>query len=150
MSSESESTLIITAVPNFVSPEEHRNILTSTPSSFSDIPPVLRHKEENVSVTLDPPLSGFTPEDAANGVLYIIERFADRYSVYTSPFTNYVVRSCSCRLLAVDSKSSIPPSPFTRYHAQKEACHPYTVSWTRQTVPLHPIRHPRISQKCEN
>ncbi|KAH0833164.1 regulator of volume decrease after cellular swelling-domain-containing protein [Lanmaoa asiatica] len=65
--------LIITTVPDFVSPEEHRNIVASTPSSFSDIPPVLRHKEENVSAILDPPLIGFTPEDGANGVLYIIE-----------------------------------------------------------------------------
>ncbi|KAF8428833.1 regulator of volume decrease after cellular swelling-domain-containing protein [Boletus edulis BED1] len=69
----SESTLIITAVPDFISPEEHRNIVASTPASFSDIRPVLRHKQEHVSVTLDPPLDGFTSEDSANGVLYIIE-----------------------------------------------------------------------------
>jgi len=69
----SESTLVITAVPDFISPEEHRDILASTPSSFSDIRPVLRHKQEHVSVTLDPPLDGFTPADGANGVLYIIE-----------------------------------------------------------------------------
>ncbi|KAN0093116.1 Regulator of volume decrease after cellular swelling domain containing protein [Tylopilus felleus] len=69
----SASTLIITTIPDFVSPEEHRNVVASTPSSFSDIRPVLRHKEENVSVTLDPPLDGFTPEDAANGILYVVE-----------------------------------------------------------------------------
>ncbi|KAI9570650.1 regulator of volume decrease after cellular swelling-domain-containing protein [Boletus coccyginus] len=69
----SESTLIVTALPNFVSPEEHRNVVASTPSSFSDIRPVLRHKQDNVSVTLDPPLDAFTPEDCANGALYIIE-----------------------------------------------------------------------------
>ncbi|KAF8558101.1 hypothetical protein OG21DRAFT_1285957 [Imleria badia] len=68
-----ESTLVITAVPDFVSPEEHRNIVASTPSSFSDIRPVLRHKQDNVSVTLDPPLDALTPEDGANGVLYVIE-----------------------------------------------------------------------------
>ncbi|KIJ66808.1 hypothetical protein HYDPIDRAFT_180518 [Hydnomerulius pinastri MD-312] len=67
------SVTIITAVPSFVSPEEHRNIVGSTPASFNDIPPVLRHKEENVSVSVDPPLDGFTAEDAANGVLYVIE-----------------------------------------------------------------------------
>lgn len=70
------STFIITAVPDFVSPEEHRNIVASTPSSFSEIRPVLRHKQENVSVMSDPPLDAFTPEDAASGVLYIIERYA--------------------------------------------------------------------------
>jgi len=56
-----------------VSPEEHRIIVASTPSSFSDIRPVLHHKQDNVAVTLDPPLQAFTPEDGANGVLYIIE-----------------------------------------------------------------------------
>ena len=85
----SESTLIITAVPDFVSPEEHRNIVASTPSSFSDIRPVLRHKQDNVAVKLDPPLEAFTPEDGANGVLYVIERCADlllslRMSVHKS------------------------------------------------------------------
>ncbi|KAG8213160.1 regulator of volume decrease after cellular swelling-domain-containing protein [Butyriboletus roseoflavus] len=69
----SQSTVIITTVPDFVSPEEHRNIVASTPSSFSNILPVLRHKEESVSATLDPPLDGFTPEDSTNGVLYVIE-----------------------------------------------------------------------------
>lgn len=84
----SQSVLIITAVPNFVSPEEHRNIVASTPPSFSDIPPVLRHKEENVSVSLEPPLAGFTLEDSDSGVLYIIERYARRYLVYTPPIKN--------------------------------------------------------------
>lgn len=144
----SQSTLIITTAPNFVSPEEHRNVVASTPSSFSDIPPVLRHKQDNVSVTLDPPLDGFTPEDGANGVLYIIERYTDRFPVYTSLFTSYPVRSCSCRPLAVDSRSSTPRSPFTRYHAVAD--HPFTVSWMRQTPALHPMRHPKISQRCEN
>ncbi|KAF9243557.1 regulator of volume decrease after cellular swelling-domain-containing protein [Melanogaster broomeanus] len=67
------SATIITHVPTFVSPEEHRNIVGSTPTSFNDIPPVLRHKEENVTVSLDPPLDEFTAEDGAHGVLYVIE-----------------------------------------------------------------------------
>lgn len=65
----------VTALPTFVSPEEHRNLVASTPASFNDIPPVLRHKEENVSVTLDPPLPEFSAEDCANGTLYVIERY---------------------------------------------------------------------------
>ncbi|OBZ72328.1 Methylosome subunit pICln [Grifola frondosa] len=64
---------LITSLPIFISPEEHRNLVASTPASFSDIPPVIRHKEENVSVTVDPPIEGFTPEDCANGTLYVIE-----------------------------------------------------------------------------
>lgn len=124
----SESILIVTDVPAFASPEEHRNIVASTPPSFNDIPPVLRHKEENVKITLDPPLEGFTPGDGDNGVLYIIERYANCHVVYLPPFTRYPVRSCSCRPLAVDCKSRIPQLPSTRYHAQKEARHPYTVN----------------------
>ncbi|EIN04995.1 hypothetical protein PUNSTDRAFT_47229 [Punctularia strigosozonata HHB-11173 SS5] len=64
---------LITAVPNHVSPEEHRTIVGATPSSFSDIPPVLRHKEENVKVALEPPVEGFGEADAASGTLYVIE-----------------------------------------------------------------------------
>ncbi|CCM07058.1 uncharacterized protein FIBRA_09380 [Fibroporia radiculosa] len=64
---------LINALPPFISPDEHRAIIASTPSSFSDIPPVLRHREENVSVTIDPPFEGFTAQDAANGTLYVIE-----------------------------------------------------------------------------
>ncbi|KAF8838583.1 hypothetical protein BDN67DRAFT_907062 [Paxillus ammoniavirescens] len=67
------SATIITAVPKFVSPEEHRNIVGSTPTSFNDILPVLRHQEVNVSISLDPPLDEFTMEDGTNGVLYVIE-----------------------------------------------------------------------------
>ena len=33
-----------------------------------------RHKEENVSITLDPPLQGFTREDGLNGSIYVMER----------------------------------------------------------------------------
>jgi hypothetical protein len=138
----SESTLIIAAVPDFITPEEHRNIVASTPSSFSDIRPVLRHKQENVSVTLDPPLDAFTPEDGANGVLYIIERYVDRHSAHPSLFTSRPARSYSCRPLAVDSRSSTPQSPFTRYRA--ETSHLYTVSWMRLTVALHPMKHPKM------
>lgn len=65
---------LISAVPTFVSPEEHRTLVGSTPASFNDILPVLRHKEDNVSITLDPPFEGFTAEDGAQGVLYVIER----------------------------------------------------------------------------
>jgi nucleotide-sensitive chloride channel 1A len=68
------STTLISSVPQYVSAEEHRNIVGSTPTSFTDIPPVLRHKEDNVRVTLDPPLHTFTDQDGANGTLFVIER----------------------------------------------------------------------------
>ncbi|KAF9069870.1 regulator of volume decrease after cellular swelling-domain-containing protein [Rhodocollybia butyracea] len=64
---------LISCLPNFVSPEEHRSLVRSTPASFNDIPPVLRHKEECVSVTLEPALDDFTDEDGKQGVLYVLE-----------------------------------------------------------------------------
>ncbi|KAJ3738869.1 regulator of volume decrease after cellular swelling-domain-containing protein [Lentinula detonsa] len=63
---------LIGVVPKFVSPEEHRNIVGSTPVSFNDIPPVLRH-EEPVSVTFEPSLDGFNEVDGKEGVLYVLE-----------------------------------------------------------------------------
>lgn len=66
---------LIAELPKFVTPAEHQQLVASTPVSFNDIPPVLRHREEAVAVTLDPPLEGFSMEDAAKGTLYIIERF---------------------------------------------------------------------------
>ena len=65
---------LATSLPVHISPEEHKAAIQSTPASFSDIPPVLYHTEENVAVTLDPPLDGFSKEDGANGTLYVIER----------------------------------------------------------------------------
>ena len=67
---------LASSLPSFISSEEHKVASASTPASFADIPPVLRHKEENVSVSLDPPLEGFSAEDGANGTLYVIERCA--------------------------------------------------------------------------
>jgi len=65
----------IDAIPNHVSVEEHRALTGATPTSFSDIPPVLRQKVDNVRLTFDPTPDGLSPEDGANGTLYIIERF---------------------------------------------------------------------------
>lgn len=69
------SVIVIETVPKFVSSDEHRTLIASTPASFSDIPPVLRHKQENVSVTFDPAFEGFNAEDCAKGTLYVIERY---------------------------------------------------------------------------
>ncbi|KAG1750245.1 regulator of volume decrease after cellular swelling-domain-containing protein [Suillus lakei] len=67
------SLTLISSAPQYVSAEEHRNIVGSTPASFNDIPPVLRHKEDNVRVMLDPPLHTFTEQDCVNGTLFVIE-----------------------------------------------------------------------------
>jgi chloride channel, nucleotide-sensitive, 1A len=71
----------IDAIPHHVSVEEHRSLTGSTPTSFSDIPPVLMQKVDNVRLSFDPPLDGFSPEDGTLGTLYIIERF----SLFPSP-----------------------------------------------------------------
>ena len=73
----------IDAVPNHVSLEEHRTLTGATPTSFSDIPPILRQKVDNVRIAFDPPLDTFSPEDGALGTLYIIERLGSSFS---SPF----------------------------------------------------------------
>jgi chloride channel, nucleotide-sensitive, 1A len=65
----------VSTLPSFTSLEEHKILLTSTPNSFQDIPPVLRHREDNVSIALDPPFEGFSAEDAAKGSLYVLTRY---------------------------------------------------------------------------
>ena len=62
---------LISTLPNFTSQDEHTTIVGSTPSSFTDIPPVIRHKEENVSVVLEPELEGFSNNQ---GTLYVLTR----------------------------------------------------------------------------
>ncbi|KAG8899833.1 hypothetical protein FRC00_000860 [Tulasnella sp. 408] len=44
----------ISSLPHSVSPAEHAEFISKTPESFADIPPVLRHKQENVTVELIP------------------------------------------------------------------------------------------------
>lgn len=98
--------VLIDALPKYISAEEHRNLVASTPASFSDIPPVLRHKEDNVSITLDPPLDTFSAEDAANGSLYVIERYAktvDQTSeLHSSLFSHLVFMSTTGRGFQVE------------------------------------------------
>lgn len=85
------SITLVDALPKFVSPEEHKTLVASTPASFSDIPPVLRHKEENVSITLDPVLETFSAEDCANGTLYVIERYETRLYFMACAYPRYSV-----------------------------------------------------------
>lgn len=99
---------LIVSLPTFVSPEEHKALVGSTPASFNDIPPKLCHKEENVSVTLDPPLDDFSVEEAAQGTLYVIERcVAGSLVCIISSFYNFAVFWCSCRRRVEVSRSLI-------------------------------------------
>ncbi|KAH6909073.1 regulator of volume decrease after cellular swelling-domain-containing protein [Coprinopsis sp. MPI-PUGE-AT-0042] len=66
------SVILISAAPNFVSEQEYQSLIASTPSSFNDLPPVVKRQEENVSVVLDPPVEGLGAEDLANGTLFVL------------------------------------------------------------------------------
>jgi nucleotide-sensitive chloride channel 1A len=63
----------ISALPAFVSPDQHASLVASTPASFNDIPPIARHQEQNVTLALDPPLSEFSGDDL-KGSLYVLTR----------------------------------------------------------------------------
>ena len=76
----------IADVPNFVSKEEHTALVGSTPTSFNDIPPVLKHKEENVSVTIDPAFEGFLSENAVQGTLYVLTRSVSTTGISCNTF----------------------------------------------------------------
>ncbi|KAG6840836.1 hypothetical protein C0991_004059 [Blastosporella zonata] len=60
----------ISSIPTFASPEEHAVIVGSTPASFADIPPVLKHTQPDVRIVLEPPVSGL--DDVASGTLYVL------------------------------------------------------------------------------
>jgi len=47
-------------------------LTSSTPTSFQQIPPVLRFREDDITVQLEPPLEGF-PVEAVKGSLYITD-----------------------------------------------------------------------------
>jgi chloride channel, nucleotide-sensitive, 1A len=70
---------LITSLPKFISVEEYRVVSASTPSSFSEIPPVLRHQEDNVAVSFDPTLEGLSIDDCAKGTLYVVERYVQYF-----------------------------------------------------------------------
>lgn len=65
---------LIDVVPPFVSQEEYNTLIASTPNSFNDLPTVLKHREDDVAVKIEPALESFSEEDAAKGTLYVLTR----------------------------------------------------------------------------
>lgn len=65
---------MVPVLPSFVSKEQHQELTSSTPGSFSELPAVLYHEEKQTSIVLDPPLDGFSEEDCASGTVYILSR----------------------------------------------------------------------------
>lgn len=78
---------VIDALPRFVTPQEHAEIVSRTPESFASIPSVLRHKQDNVTVSLDPPIAEFNDDN--KGSIYVVERLAKNilllYETHYSP-----------------------------------------------------------------
>lgn len=68
---------IINAPPLSITPEEYREATQATPSSFSDIPPVLRHNAENIRISFSPPIAELSDEELNKGSLYVIERYVN-------------------------------------------------------------------------
>ena len=85
----------ITDLPNFITREEHKVLTGTTPASFSDIPPVLQHKQERVSAVFDPGFAEFTAEESKDGTLYVIERyFSSLLSVVDGLIGSLIVHWC--------------------------------------------------------
>jgi nucleotide-sensitive chloride channel 1A len=58
--------------PTFVTPEEHAQITSSTPDSFSDIPPALRFHDTEVEIEIDPKLEFLS--ERVKGTLWVTEK----------------------------------------------------------------------------
>jgi hypothetical protein len=56
--------------PKFTSKEEHANITSTTPASFSDIPPILNFQQEDVKIEFDPAFQG---QSEMKGKLWVTE-----------------------------------------------------------------------------
>ncbi|KAJ2914071.1 hypothetical protein MD484_g6338, partial [Candolleomyces efflorescens] len=63
---------LVDTIPAFVTQEEYSSLSASTPNSFNDLPAILKYKQENVSVDIQPPVDGFSNEDSASGILYVL------------------------------------------------------------------------------
>lgn len=68
--------ILISAPPTTVTLEEHQQLVQSTPASFSEIPPVLRLRQDDVAIEFEPAVEDITAEELSKGTLYITERYA--------------------------------------------------------------------------
>lgn len=65
---------ILTAAPSPIGQQEHDQITSSTPDSFSDIPPVCHRKEDGVRLHLSPAVEGWD-EAEHTGDLYVCSKY---------------------------------------------------------------------------
>lgn len=61
---------LLTQPPPALTPSELAEISAATPSTFEGIPPLLRHKEEEVEFNLEPAFEGFL---GGKGSLWVTE-----------------------------------------------------------------------------
>jgi hypothetical protein len=60
----------ITSVPKYISREEHISLTSTTPASWSDIPPVLHFNEEGAKIEFDP---AYRNQTEMKGDLWVTE-----------------------------------------------------------------------------
>ena len=106
---------IISSLPSFASPDEHKVLTSTTPESFSLIPPILRLEEPNVSVSFDPPLPDFGPDDCKHGTLYVIERCAQ--SRQSPPFSPILFVSSVLAFISTTGRGFQVEYPSITLHA---------------------------------
>lgn len=61
---------LLTSAPTPITPSDHAQLTSSTPSSFADIPPVCYRKEERVKVKIEPGVEGWA-EGEEEGTLFV-------------------------------------------------------------------------------
>lgn len=66
---------VLSSPPPALTSAELSELSQSTPSSFEGIPPVLRHREEDVEFTIEPAYEGFS---TGRGSLFITEGSVDQ------------------------------------------------------------------------
>ena len=69
----------LSSPPQYITAEAHDNLTSSTPSSFTDIPPVLRFEDGDVQVEMSPITGWEGWNGRVNGQLWVTEAY-----VYTS------------------------------------------------------------------
>jgi len=62
---------LISEVPRHSSPQEHSELTSKTPEDFKDIPPILRYTQQDVIVTIDPPVVGL--DARLTTTIYVLE-----------------------------------------------------------------------------
>ena len=89
----------ITSVPKFISREEHVSMTSTTPASWTDIPPVLRFNEEGVKIEFDP---AYRNQTELRGDIWVTEGYESGFIPYSSAYVDQRVLFSQFRgLLAI-------------------------------------------------